>query len=382
MMMSPQLAPPLTTGHSHSPTPVDYNHPAMSSGPVVSVSPAALRPTPGISNLNQTIGPYNRLTVPAPPPPPCNNSDYLLKKHKCVDCNFKSVYRWVVKRHWHSMHKNKISSTLSSQQNSNNSRAKIITAGSTLNDNIDANGKVKFLTWENFLSKDSREGYDVRLIDNFKIMLLGPARSGKTVLSSQFIKYIKDIARKPPQNIIYVYHSWQELYDEPHMQKQVSYFLQDDQHLPGKIDKLTADNKDEGQRSLLVLDDMMYSKNMAYFMQLFTVQARHNDISVLFLCQMMFGGGKLGEALRTISTNSDYLVLHKSGRNADQVGTLLRQISPFNWRTIVRIFVEQIINGSEHAYLMLDMTPSCPNHLRLRSHLFDKPGLVQVYVEN
>lgn len=193
-------------------------------------------------------------------------------------------------------------------------------------------------------------------------------------MTSLFIQHIQDIASKPPETIIYVYHSWQDKYDT--MKQQVNYFLEDDELLPSKIEKLT-----ENKRSLLVLDDMLSSGNLKYFVKLFTVQARHNNMSVIFLSQLMFSGGILGESLRVISINTDYLVILKNNRNLKQISTLAQQISPGNYKTIVSIY-EAATRAEGYSYLLLDLTHSCPAELRYRSHLFDQPGIVRVYVEN
>ena len=176
------------------------------------------------------------------------------------------------------------------------------------------------------------------------------------------------------------------------MREQVNYFLEDDKELPGKVSTITsqADNKN----SLLVLDDMISSQNMQYFVNLFTVQARHRKMSVIFLSQMMFSGGKTGDGLKGISHNADYLILQKTKRNVKGVATLFQQISPFNWQTMLNIYQEATGLGTgldvdeeedsknRYSYLLYDMTQSCPDHLKFRSHLFDEPGLVKVYVEN
>lgn len=137
----------------------------------------AINSTPGdsghnnkqITNLNQfhPVAEQNLLLSQ-----PCNNPNYVLKKHKCSLCEFRSIHRWVVKRHWDKLHQNK--------KNTMSSSAQIITAGNRLSENASGivsggqqSDKVKFLTLQT-LTQD-KQSYDVRLIENFKIFVVGVA---------------------------------------------------------------------------------------------------------------------------------------------------------------------------------------------------------------
>lgn len=90
----------------------------------------------------------------------CDSPDYQLKRHKCSECEFRSIYRWVTKRHWEAKHS--ASSSSSGKQQLQNSTtmpsAKIITSG---------NGA-------SIARGASAQSYDLRLIDAFKIYSTGP----------------------------------------------------------------------------------------------------------------------------------------------------------------------------------------------------------------
>lgn len=69
-----------------------------------------------------------------------------MKFHKCKFCSFQSEYKWVVRRHLQALHK----------ENINKEQFPII-----IDKNQDANTK---------------NLYDIRLIENFKLFISGPSR--------------------------------------------------------------------------------------------------------------------------------------------------------------------------------------------------------------
>ena len=97
----------------------------------------------------------------------CNSPSYLLKRHKCSECEFRSIYRWVTKRHWEAKHRT--GSTISgSSDNQNKSMpsAKIISSGQG----------------SSITNGASDKPYDLRLIENFKIYSTGPRYSSLSPL--------------------------------------------------------------------------------------------------------------------------------------------------------------------------------------------------------
>ena len=277
----------------------------------------------------------------------CISSSYQYKKHKCALCPYRSVHRWAVKRHYKSKH---LYNKLQNEEIMN--KAQIIPSG--IEAHID--------------SSQQSNKYDLRWIENFKIYITGSSRCGKTYLVSKILLHLKELAKKPPSVIVYVYSTWQEKYNE--MMNVVNYFLEDDNNIQEKIETVT-----KNESSLIILDDMLHSKNLPYFKQLFTVQARHDGKSVIFLSQKMFTSD---ENIRLISQNTDYLIVFKNARNSLQINTLAGQMGSKS--TIVDIYRKA--TKDPFSYLFFDVTQECPAELKFRSHLFDEPHIIRVYVEN
>lgn len=120
----------------------------------------------------------------------------------------------------------------------------------------------------------------------------------------------------------------------------------------------------DGKSRLLIIDDQMQDCK-SDVAELFTRGSHHFNISVIVLTQNIFF---TSPGFRTMSLNSQYIVLFKNPRALDQVNCLARQVAPNN----MKFFVESYSDACHkpHSYFLLDMTQQCPDELRFRSSIF------------
>ena len=215
-------------------------------------------------------------------------------------------------------------------------------------------------------SNQPNQKYDIRLIENFKIFISGPSRCGKTFQVASLIKNLDIFSVQPPKQIIYVYKVWQPKYAE----MGVDYFIEDGKHLENKI-KNTIRNLP----TLIVFDDLISSPSLPYIAKLFTVDARHKNISLIFLTQKMFVNS---DSFRQISQNSDYFTLFKNPRNAQEIATLAQQMTPGK-KELVSYFTKA--TETPYSYLFVNLTQTCQPEVKFLSHLFDKPHVVRAYTD-
>ena len=161
---------------------------------------------------------------------------------------------------------------------------------------------------------------DIRLKENFKVFISGPSRCGKTVFVSNLLERINEFAKVPPTNVIYVYKVWQSKYDE--MLSLGVNFKEDHDNIVNDI-KLSV----SGEPILIIFDDLIGSSSLKEIANLFTVDARHMNMSLVFLTQRMFVND---EAFRQISQNCDYFVIFKNPRNSSEIRALAQQMTPGN----------------------------------------------------
>ena len=326
----------------------------------------------------------NNLSQPAIVLQNCsNNSNFVLKKHKCSECGFRSIHKWVVTRHFNTKHnKAGVNSGISNTTMMTSppaptrpQEAQIITADSDDSGigGLDWDGdprRSNYTVTEKDIFATYKKAYDLRLVDNFKIYLTGPSRSGKTVFVHQLLQNLTNISQQTPTKIIWVYTAWQAVYSK--MKHLVHYFIEDAPKLQERIEQLT---KIVQENVLVVFDDCMNSPNVKYIMDLFTIRGRHNNIAMIFVTQKMFTGT---DSISKISQNVDYIVIMKNKRNAQQVQILANQINPAGKHDLLAIYKEA--TKDKHSYLFIDLTPSGSSKLQYRSHLFDEPGVSRVYV--
>ena len=210
------------------------------------------------------------------------------------------------------------------------------------------------------------ENFDIRLKENFKLFICGPSRCGKTFFVSDLIENIHSFARKPPDTIVYVYSVWQAKFDE--IGNIVTYFIQDDDKIEENI-KIRC----EDSSSLVIFDDMINSSSLPYLAKLFTVDARHMNMSVVFLTQRMFVNN---EYFRQISQNCDFFCVFKNPRNSSEIRTLSQQLTPGDMKLID---IYQEATKDPFSYLFINLTQECKDQVKYLSHLFNNESCVRCY---
>ena len=166
-----------------------------------------------------------------------------------------------------------------------------------------------------------------------------------------FLANLSRIVTPVPKEVVWCYGEWQPLYDQ--MPDVV--FVEG---LPDDMDTWTPKPR------LLIIDDLMREADERVT-KLFTKGSHHRDISVIYIVQNLFDKNK---EHRTISLNTQYLVVFKNPRDASQITHLAKQMYPTQVRFMQDAFKQA--TSRPHGYLLVDTTQSTPDHLRLRSQIF------------
>ena len=178
-------------------------------------------------------------------------------------------------------------------------------------------------------------------------MICGPSGSGKTVFVSKFIKN-RDCLMKPlPERIVWCYSIWQKAYDEIEAE-----FIQ------GVPDLDYFD----GRPTILVLDNLMYEK-VDVVTKYFTRGSHHLNLTIFYLVQNLFFRGN-----RTISLNSQIVVLFKNPQDTGQLSFFARQSFHKHVKEIEAIFSDS--TRAPHGYLLFDFRSETPDQLRIRTGIF------------
>ena len=212
------------------------------------------------------------------------------------------------------------------------------------------------------------EGFDFRLQHPFSCVISGPSNSGKTFFVKQLIERADELVSKKIENIVYIYDCWQPLYDEMLKITNINFVqgipttLNDDTLLP-----LNRNN-------LLIIDDVMKdASNNAEVEKVFTQYVHHRNLSAIYLIQNLFFQGR---SSRTISLNTNYLILFKNPRDNNQVGVLGRQMYPGNTKFFMECFQNAVSKPFGH--LMIDYKAKTPEDFRLRTDLLSNSPVVYI----
>ena len=211
--------------------------------------------------------------------------------------------------------------------------------------------------------------YDVGLKENFKLFISGPSRCGKTFFVADLLQNIQTFAKQPPSLVIYIYKVWQSKFDE--MNNVVHIFLEDQKDIVDKIKEYAT-----GAPILIVFDDMINSSSLSELAPLFTVDARHMNMSLVFLTQRMFVND---EYFRQISQNCDYFIIFKNPRNSSEIRTLAQQITPGSLH-LINMYIEA--TKEPFSYLFINLTQECPPDVKYLSQFFMRENCVKCFVES
>ena len=211
--------------------------------------------------------------------------------------------------------------------------------------------------------------FDVRLKENFKLFISGPSRCGKTFFVADLLQNIQTFAKQPPSLVVYIYKVWQTKFDE--MTNVVHIFLEDQKNIVDKIKEYAT-----GAPILIVFDDMINSSSLSELAPLFTVDARHMNMSLVFLTQRMFVND---EYFRQISQNCDYFIIFKNPRNSSEIRTLAQQITPGSLH-LINMYIEA--TKEPFSYLFINLTQECPPEIKYLSQFFMRENSVKCFAES
>ena len=117
-----------------------------------------------------------------------------------------------------------------------------------------------------------------------------------------------------------------------------------------------------------MIDDLTSeASNDKRICDLFTKGSHHRNLSVICLVQNLYYQGKES---RTMSLNSQYLVLFNNPRDQQQVMVLARQMYPGQSEKFLSSY--KMATSNFYGYLAIDLKPDTPNDKRLWPNVFEQ----------
>jgi len=200
----------------------------------------------------------------------------------------------------------------------------------------------------------------------FNCIISAPTKSGKTELVKKIVLNAIQLVEPSPVKIYWSYTEWQKTYDDILFKMPAVQFIDG---LPNCEDL----KNEKSIPKLLILDDMMQEmKGDSRLSEIFTRGSHHWNLSIIHIVQNLFFDG-----IRTSRINSQYLILMKNPSDRLQVKNLGRQLFPGS-----KHFEEAFEDATSkpYGYLLIDLTQTTPENMRLRSNIFPENDGVVVYV--
>ena len=184
---------------------------------------------------------------------------------------------------------------------------------------------------------------------NSNIIISGATGCGKTHWLYEMLKQKEHVFEgRAPDRILYCYGIYQHLFDE--MKKKIKN-ITFQPGIPSDTDIKKLARK--AKHGLIVLDDLMTEvSNDPGAEKLFTQGTHHLGLSVVYIVQNIMYQNK---CTRTISLNSQYIVLFRNFRDGAQILHLARQIYPSNPWLLIDAYEDA--TKKPFGYIVINMHP-------------------------
>ena len=190
----------------------------------------------------------------------------------------------------------------------------------------------------------------------FTCVIAGPTGSGKTMFIERFLQNLPVLMTHVPKKVIYCYGEWQNSYER------LTQYSGDISFVEGLPD---LDGLQSGEPRLIILDDLM-GETDERVTRLFVKGSHHKNISIMYIVQNLFNKNK---EQRCINLNTHYIVLFKNPRDNSQIIHLGKQMYPKNTHVIQDAY--KLATEKPYSYLLIDLKQDTPDHIRLRSDIFN-----------
>lgn len=214
------------------------------------------------------------------------------------------------------------------------------------------------------LCKVTMEFPIIKLNPPYTMVVSGMTGCGKTHFVSRLVRQQAEMHEKPFEKIIWAYSMMQPVYRE--MSSQVEFV----EGFPSDFFEILEKQQNQ-LNTLLILDDLMFDlDNDTRIAKLFTMM-RHQHVSTIFIVQNFFAQSK---CLRTVTRNSQYIVLFPNLRDVGMIATLGRQMFPDKKNFLQSAFADA--TATRYGYLFVDLKPETDRKLVVRTKIF--PGEVGI----
>ena len=197
------------------------------------------------------------------------------------------------------------------------------------------------------------------------LSICGSSFSGKSFFISKLLENKSKMFIPEPQEIIYVYSSWQPLFDTMERAIPNIKFMN---RIPSKSEVISF--TDDLQHRVMVIDDQMTNlKSCPDITEYFTVFTHHRNLSCILVLQNAL---YQAQCVRDISYNVQGMFIFRNLRSPQQIGILASQMFPGKKRAFFLDAYDQACLSKQFGYLYCDINPRNDTKYQLRTDIL--PG--------
>ena len=227
------------------------------------------------------------------------------------------------------------------------------------------------------------DGFDTRFQVPSNLLAVGPTSCGKTTWLARLVENRDHFFSAKPKSLFIFYKEWQKQYEN--MRKTMAADAKGFKtffkyaSVPDSIEEIKdiLEQVPRNEPKMVVFDDYLDDINsvMTHF---FTVLTHHYNCFTVFLCQNLFNAKN---ELRTLSINTQYMVLFNNPRDKSAVAHLSKQIFPGRNNTLNKAY-QMATMEKPYGYLLLDFHQKQRDKIRLRSHIFPHEKPMRTYISS
>ena len=227
------------------------------------------------------------------------------------------------------------------------------------------------------------KGFDLRFQIPSNMMLVGPTSSGKTTWLKNLVKYKDSLFATGPKSMLLFYKEHQKVYDE--MEKLMNEgknggnlpVFKKYKNPPKSIEDLKEIFSTFSKKTpkIVVFDDYLDEIGPP-LKHLFTVLTHHYNCFTILLSQTLF---EKKNDLRTLSINTQYMVLFNNPRDRMSISQLAKQVFPGRVQLLNEAY-RKATKEREYGYLLLDFHQRQDDRVRLRSNIFPQEFPMKAYL--
>lgn len=217
--------------------------------------------------------------------------------------------------------------------------------------------------------------YNTQFQCPFSAIISGPSNTGKSTLLFNILQCQDYLFSEKPEKVFLFYKKHQFIYNEMLKLNLVDELIEVEDGMISEDEflKLVSPYKNSAG-SLCLFDDCLEDINETNS-KIFTKISHHEKCNVVFLTQNLFADNK---HYRVMSRNATYIIIMKNPRDVSQVKIFANQMGVGE---NLLIDAYKTATKKAYSYLMIDLHPTTPEHIRLRTNIFPNEMPMTVFMQ-